>query len=196
MATSIQGTKIVFNDATEQLSAGGGWSGITQFTANGTYTSSANTTKVMIAIIGGGGGGGGGFVNGGGNTGGTGGFGVGCFTVTPSTAYTVTIGNGGNGGTASNNSFNPPNTGNAGNASSVGNLITANAGTGSANGTCPNSNVSGLVANERPNMATLLLSGGNIYLGYGGGGGNSWSENAVATNGSVGGKGAVTIYWN
>ena len=67
----------------------------TSFTSSGTFTSQLGQTKIDYLVVAGGGGGG--SVIGGG--GGGGGFRTGtCFSISPSTAYPITVGAGGAGG--------------------------------------------------------------------------------------------------
>ena len=78
---------------------------ITLFTADGTFTTDAATTKVYVTLCGGGAGGGGGGTQG--DTGGGGGGGGACkfnvpYTVSASTGYTVDVGAGGAGGAGGN----------------------------------------------------------------------------------------------
>lgn len=117
--------------------AAGGQVQFAVFASSGTWTCPAGVTRVKITCIGGGAGGNNNFV---GSTGGGGGVGIGYFTVTPGTNYTVTIGNGGAGQTVDGSS------GFAGTSSSVGSLITSTGGSAStipsnagAGGTCANS---------------------------------------------------------
>lgn len=105
------------------------------FASSGTWTCPAGVTRVKVTCIGGGGGNSGGSNT---NGGGGGGVGIGYFTVTPGTAYTITVGSGGAGVTSGNAG--------SGTSSSFGALITStggggmnNLGTPGAGGTSANS---------------------------------------------------------
>jgi len=144
-ATLTAGTGVTITNGggsiTIATSGGGGIAtDIDIFNSPGTFTTPANTTKVLAYVVSGGGGGGGGSFDpgnatgGGGGTGGSGVLGAAFLTVTGSTPYAITVGNGGNG-----TNFVPGpgarNAAGAGNASSFGNLLTANGGGGGNNST-------------------------------------------------------------
>jgi hypothetical protein len=102
--------------------AGGGNIQSQLFTASGSWTAPTGVTKVRLTVIGGGGG-----ASADGCTGyygGYGGYGYGVYTVTPGTAYTVTIGAGGAGANSQ------PASGSAGATSSFGALLSATGGGG------------------------------------------------------------------
>ena len=102
--------------------AGGGNIQSQLFTASGSWTAPTGVTKVRLTVIGGGGG-----ASADGCTGyygGYGGYGYGVYTVTPGTAYTVTIGVGGAGANSQ------PASGSAGTTSSFGALLSAAGGGG------------------------------------------------------------------
>lgn len=120
------------------------------FTSSGTWTAPSGVTKVRVTVIGGGGGS---FFNGSTNAyGGQGGVAVGLYTVTPGTAYTVTVGTGGVGVTTG--------TGGAGGTSSFGALVSATGGTGGAtslNGT-GGAGTGGTITNSTSAGANLVYS--------------------------------------
>lgn len=101
------------------------------FFSSSSWTAPAGVTKVRVTVIGGGGGGV--TVNDCGNPevfGGPGGSIYAMVTVTPGTAYTVTVGNGGNG--VGNNNISANFTAGSGQTSSFGSLASATGGTGAA----------------------------------------------------------------
>jgi hypothetical protein len=112
-ATNSSGTPLVFNS-----------------TGSLTWTCPAGVTRIKLIVVGGGGGGAGGGGSKGVN-GGSGGVGVGFYTVTPTTAYSITIGAGGAGG-------NGGSAGGAGGSSSFGSLLTATNGSGGSGGSRTN----------------------------------------------------------
>jgi len=111
-----------------------------------TWTAPAGVTKVRVTAIGGGGGGSGSIGGNDGFSGGFGGVGIGYYTVTPSTGYTVTVGAGGNGG--NNNAA-----GTSGGSSSFGSLLTATGGQGGP--------TSGYATNGSASLANIRNSNGN-----------------------------------
>lgn len=125
-ATLTAGTNMTITNASGSitLAATSGQFQTQLFTASGTWTAPAGVTKARVTVIGGGGGGGTDPCGGGG--GGDGGGVTALVTVTPGTAYTITIGTGGANGN--------PN-GGAGTTSSFGSLATATGGTGAINST-------------------------------------------------------------
>ena len=143
MPITVSGTSITFNDSTTQTTAFTGGGGQLQFslalrgsainssgtplvfnsTGSCTWTCPSGVTKIKLIVIGGGGGGGGGGSSTNGTKGGSGGVGIGFYTVTPGTAYAVTIGAGANGASAFG-------TGGNGGSSSFGSLLTATGGVG------------------------------------------------------------------
>jgi hypothetical protein len=109
--------------------------GSLSFTTNGSFTPDPGVTSVRILVVGGGGGGGGSSDVGGGDnpgapatggTGGNGGQGWKTVSVTPGTAYAVTVGSGGVGGTPSYTSNHPATPG--GNTIFGSNLVVATGG--------------------------------------------------------------------
>lgn len=114
------------------------------FTASGTWTAPANCTRARVLVIGGGGGGAS-YNIAGSATGGRGGFGgvvLAMATVTPNTAYTVTVGAGGAGNNAGD--------GSAGTNSSFGSIATATGGGG------------GLIASQGTNGSGSVGAGGTL----------------------------------
>lgn len=204
MPITVSGTQITFNDATIQNtafpgSAGGGFTGLEVFNSPGTFTSPANTTKIYAIAVGGGGGGGqGGSLSSGYGTpaGGNGLVAAGVYSVTASTPYTITIGNGGNAPAFRGPGYNITAPGNSGNATSVGNLLTSNgggggggAGSGNANpgpsgasGNAPLATISG----DTRSVSTVMFSNN---AGYGGPG------NSDGNPGGNGTPGRVVIYY-
>ena len=91
------------------------------------WTVPSCVTQICIEIWGAGGGGGGSQSSNAAGGGGGGAYAFQCFTVTPGTAYAITLGVGGAGG-----GFNG--TGSTGSSSSVGGLISAGGGSGGGNG--------------------------------------------------------------
>lgn len=116
-APSTAGNYMVSNGTSwvSQAFAGGSQLQDQLFTASGTWTAPAGVTKARVTVIAGGGAGS--VTNG--TIGGQGGIAIGVYTVTPSTAYTVTVGL----GAANDSSVN-------GGTSSFGTLISATGGTG------------------------------------------------------------------
>ena len=141
------------------------------FTANGTWNCPAGITSVFVLVYGGGGGGGGGGYSststGRGSGGGGGGGGymkAQTLSVTPGTAYAITVGAGGAGGAVGTGYDH--NGGKSGGASSFGTLLSANGGSG---------------------------GGGGRYWGAGGKGGNGGSGGGGETPAPVeGGGGSET----
>jgi hypothetical protein len=149
---------------TFQAAAGGGFSGITVFTANGTFTIPTGKTTVKVTVVGGGGGG----ARGGtgdcctrGN-GGSSGMAIKYLTgLTPGNTLTVTRGGGGAGGTGSD-----PANGSAGGTSSVASgtqTITTISCTGGAAGTNVSQSGGGFnyAAGSLPTSGDLNLQGMN-----------------------------------
>jgi hypothetical protein len=142
--TAGTGINITNGGGTITIASSGGGGGISTdidlFNSPGTFTTPANTTKVLAYVVSGGGGGGtsvsGAEQSFSGGAGGSGVLGAAFLTVTGSTPYPVTVGTNGNGGI---NPGNAPANGNAGGASSFGNLLTSNGG-GGGNGAPGNVN--------------------------------------------------------
>lgn len=157
---------------------GGGFSNVQTFTSSGTFTTNSSTTLIYVIGCGAGGGGGGSIANGGGGGGGGAGSLVyqRMITVSPSTAYTVTVPSGGAGGPG--NSSGTATAGSAGAASTIvlsgTSLFNAPGGAGGAGA----SNTTGGAG------ATGILWGTN-----GGAGGN-----AVSNNGGVGTPGSTSYF--
>lgn len=152
------------------------------FTANGTYTPTPGTTRIVVKGQGAGGAGGGAGASGGGQViigsgGGAGGIAESFFTTGFTPTVAVTIGAGGTGVAGAN--------GNAGGASSFGALMTFSGGAGGLTG--------GLAAVSAAGQAAGGAStGGNIYSVPG----NS-SDQAIgsfASGGLVTGRGANSLY--
>ena len=157
----------------------GNLTGIQTFTADGTYTPTAGTTKVLVYVVGGGGAGGGADGDGG-NTGTSGGGGGGGATSIKfistglGATETVTVGAGGTGNSTGN--------GGAGGTSSFGSHATATGGGGGKGGT------GGGVSASATTRVKEGGSGGNISSGVGdvlisgqaGGNGISGSETNAA----------------
>lgn len=178
------------------------------FTAPGanTWTSPVSVNYIDVTLVGGGGGGGGsnGVVQGGG--GGGGGATIRRrITITPNTAYTITIGAGGFGSLTG--------AGAAGGDSTFGSLVTAKGGSGGAKGTSlgaaggagGSGNLNGLgggYAYVFPATGTSILNGtGAVIAGSSGGnggadpGGNGANSNPVESYaGASGGAGDTTLY--
>ena len=139
--------------------------------ASGTFTPPEGITKAYVIVVAGGGGGGGGFyrsytgdlagANTSGGTGGEGGMAIGTVTLTPGTAYTVTVGAGGAGSDTT--------TGGTGGTSSFSGL-SASGGLGGGAGTSSGTGVAG---------ANGTASGGNIYNGNVNA--SDWSTNLNST---------------
>jgi hypothetical protein len=153
----------------------------TLFTSNGTFISSAETTKIFVTGSGAGGGGGGGYgASGGGGGGAGGGF---CYriplTILASTGYAVIIGVGGSGGTGGQN--NVTNDGTNGGLSSIANAGTTLTLAGGPKGT-GGKNAPGVAGiGTGVGKAALLTIPGGIEVIAGGDGG------APATSGGGGG---------
>jgi len=142
----------------------GNLTGIQTFTANGTYTPTAGTTKVLVYVVGGGGGGGG--VDGQGSTksaagGGGGGGGTAMKLITSGLGATeaITIGAGGTAGASS------AGTGGTGGTSSFGSHCSATGGDGGIGGTA------------------AVPSNANMRLGGAGGAGSSGDVNVTGETG-------------
>ena len=201
-ATLTAGTGINITNGTGSITiAASGGGGLTTdidvFNSPGTFTTPANTTKVLAYVVSGSGGGGGGSFDPGNATGGAGGaggsgvLGVSFLTVTGSTPYAITVGTGG----AGSNVVPGPGARNAagtGNASSFGNLLTANGGGGGGNspgntsgnpGNAGTSPLSQITAQPSPGAAAAVWSpnagvGGNPGAFAPGPGGNGGAGNS------------------
>ena len=163
------------------------------FTATSSWTAPTGVTSINALVVAGGGGGGQGYSGtwfSGGGAGG-GGANAGTYSVTPSTAYTVTIGNGGG-------------TGGSGSSSSIAGVVTSNGGAGGGNGNNTRSGYGGATGGNSGNGANgvenssaggggtgYLWSTNGSYYGGGGGGGAGFSgwASAVAGPGGAGGGG-------
>lgn len=169
------------------------------FTTSGTYTAPAGVTLLHVLMRpgagggGGGGGGGNGFTGatGGGGGAGRGGGGAGAvqmirtwISVTPGTAYTVTIGAGGAGG-AGGGAAVSGSAGSAGGTTSFGSIVTLGKGTGpSTGGTGGNGGAAGSNGTSGAGGAAGT-TGGAVGAGYG-------TMIDVATAGANGGAGSAT----
>jgi hypothetical protein len=161
MPVTINPTNITFNDSSVQTTAFSGAVGNlqSQIFLSGTttnWTAPPGVTRVKVWCIAGGGSASGASGCGGirPRVGGWGGAGIGVYTVSPGTAYTVTVGAGGAGGTAGQ-------PGVTGGTSSFGTLISATGGVrglyngaSGANGTC----TTGTIRNG--NMVPPTVQGG------------------------------------
>lgn len=196
--TAGTGISITNGSGTITIATSGG-GGITtdidMFNSPGTFTTPANTTKVLAYVVSGGGGGGGGEPSNG-NVGGSGGSGVlgaAFLTVTGSTPYAITVGTGG----AGTNFVPGPgarNAAGAGNASSFGNLLTANGGGGGGNSTPSTNGNTGNVGTSPLSQVPAQPSPGAASA--------VWSPNAGApgaggssANGTSGSAGRVLIFY-
>jgi hypothetical protein len=175
MPITVSGTSITFNDATTQTTAFTGGGGQLQqslalrtsavnssgtplvYNSAGslTWTAPTGVTRVKVTCIAGGGAGGSTDPDGNnGGTGGGGGFAVGVYTVTPGTAYSVTVGVGGTGN------------GGSGGSSSFSSLISATGGSGgggAAGGRGPDgNNGAGTSGNIRNSVAGLNYTWASI----------------------------------
>jgi len=208
--------------AVSNLTASTGvFSNIQVFTASGTFTVPAGVTKVKATVVGGGGGGAGtnsGYGAGynGGGSGGAGGAAIGVFSVTPGTAYAVTVGAGGAGGTGAS----PPTNGTVGGTSSFGSFASATGGGGGINnggsnaGSAGGAGVGGTLnvpggygTDGQGDNFVLGGVGGASLLGGGGRAGDSGGENGQAFgsggggaygpagNGGSGANGVVILEW-
>lgn len=92
MSTQLGSSGLVVNSTTlsTAVTDRGTPISIVSFTSTGTYTVPSNCTRILVQLVGGGGG-----SAGYAESGGSGGFAEGTFTVTPGASYTVTIGGGG-----------------------------------------------------------------------------------------------------
>lgn len=146
-----------------------------------TFTVPTCTNYICIETWGGGGGGGGVSVtSGSGGGGGGGAYGSGCFTVTPGSGLSVTVGAGGAGGSIGNNGI-------SGSASSVGSVPLISAG-GGAYGVGVTTASSGAGGNGGTCSAYVNIpgyDGGNGIIGNCGTGG----KGGAGGNGGVGGNG-------
>lgn len=204
------------NPSWSSAASGGSLIRAPRFLTSGTsYTTPAGCTKIFVEAVGGGssgvGYGGGG--TGGGSGGGAGGYAARFFTVTPSTAYSYTIGAGGTGGTAQNNGGNTTFTVGA-------TTITASGGSGASGGTGTNGDININGVNGVPGTLSGTTfafggQGGNSYLGFGGGsviaasgssksgrdgvyggggGGAADLSTTIGYNGGSGGGGVIRIW--
>jgi hypothetical protein len=174
---------------------GGGFSNMQVFTAPGTFTTPASTTRMKISVVGGGGGGTDGTFQpvfpsptlypGGG--GGGGGSAIYVGAVTANTPYPITVGTAGiNGPNGSPNPYASPNS-TPGNSSSFGSLVSAtggnggtfaNAGGAGGTGTGGNLNLTGVkgykAVNQVPTVTVPAIGGGSgLGVSYGLGGGQA-----------------------
>jgi hypothetical protein len=145
------------------------------FTADGTFTPSADGFVEYLVIAGGGGGG----SNYGGG-GGAGGYRTGYLQVTASTAYSITVGAGGAGGAGSSNS------GADGNNSIFSTITSDGGGGGGAAGTAGRAGGSGGGAGTGVNP----WAGGTATTGQGNAGGYSNANGGAAGGGGAGAVGA------
>lgn len=149
--------------------------GVQRFTANGTYTPTAGTTRVIIEAVGGGGAGGGAATTGAGQYsagagGGSGAYSVGLFT-SGFSGLAVTIGTGGTGVSAG--------TGNNGGTTSVGGIITAPGGLGGP--TVASSAGPSLSGGGAPGAVGVISGGTTIKLSLGISGGYVALSTAATT---------------
>lgn len=100
------------------------------FAATGTWTAPAGVTRVRATVVGGGGGAAANNNDDRFAQGGYGGYGVGVYTVVPSTTYTITVGAGGNGSTLGGGSGGLGTSGTAGQQSSFGSFLICSGGGG------------------------------------------------------------------
>lgn len=163
--------------------------GISRFTAGGTFVVPAAVTTVYVTAVGGGGGGGGSGDNNLGNgptgsCGGGGGAGQSVFrtpiTVTPGASLAVVIGGAGGGGTGSTQGSNNATGGGSGGTTSLGgSLVALNGGTGgssgqSANASGRNGPLGGVgYPDGGPGSDGAASGSGNGWVGAGGAGGSS-----------------------
>ena len=155
---------------------------------NLTFTPPTGVTRVKLFVIAGGGGGAGNNC-GGGQSGGYGGAGVGIYTVTPGTGYTVTVGVGGASQVAPSSG-----SGSAGGSSSFGSLLTATGGGGGIFGSADGANGSAALANIRNSNALGTTfdkmvspwAGQNASAGTGTTSQTVWSVGSRWTPGSYG----------
>lgn len=160
MPITVSGTQITFNDATVQTTAFTGGGGAIQYslatrataynsngtplvfnsTGNFTWTCPSGVTRVRVTVIAGGCG-----INNFGGYNGAGGIGIGVYTVTPGTAYSVLVGAAAAGVTGLGGVG-------AGGTSSFGSLISATGGSGGSgggtNGASANANIRSSNAND------------------------------------------------
>ena len=155
-------------------SGGGSLLRQTVFTASGTWTKGAGTTKILAQGVGGGGGGGGGayFSSGGG----AGGYASKFVNVTSISTVSVTIGSGGAGGSSAN--------GTSGGTTSFGSHFTCNGGMGGQYNNAYTSSKGGLGGSA---------SGGDVNIS-GGCGGSGVKGIPSYYNYSTGGIGASSFY--
>jgi hypothetical protein len=174
-----------------------GFSRVVNLTTSQSWTVPAGVTRLKLRVVGGGGGGGGGTSSYGGGGGGAGGYAEGCFTVTPGTAYAVTVGAGGAGSGAGA-------TGQSGGTSSFGTLCGATGGSGGASGSGSSAGGSGGAGYGAPiiqsggygtdgqgNGITFPGNGGASHLG---GGGRGASGGGAPANGQAAGSGGGGCY--
>ena len=206
MPITVNNNTITFNDSTTQTTAFTGGGGNLQFslalrgsainssgtplvfnsTGSCTWTCPAGVTKVKLIVVGGGGGGSGDYQ--GGTLGGYGGFGMGFYTVTPGTAYAVTIGAGASGAGGGG-------TGGTGGSSSFGSLLTATGGTGGVReyGQRTNGSASlGTIKNNNTGGAgSEVVSGPQYIAENNAGSAQNYTTSLLYSAGSAGQNGSV-----
>lgn len=191
VAAGANGNVLTSNGTTWTSSAlpAGGFTNLLFVTTTGPFTTPATTTRVKITCMGGGGasasGTGGGFppVPTTGAPGGMGGLAIGCYTVLPSTSYTVTVGGGGTfpGGTGGTSSFTTL-------ISATGGTAGTGAGTPAVPGTA-GSGISGDVNFSGNGTTSWLGYGFRNYptgIGYGVGAVGGTGPGASGQNGTAG----------
>lgn len=181
-------------------------------TSGTSYTTPSNCTRIYVECVGGGGGGSYAFTGAGG--GGGGGYAAKYFTVTPSTTYTYSIGQGGSAGVSGSGGVG----GTTSFIVSIGSSISANGGTGGGPGNNGGSGGSGVDGdiNLKGNGGGYGLEVSSYYYGghgggsvYGGGahspgngngiagsngGGGSGGSGSGANTGGAGGNGLIIIW--
>jgi hypothetical protein len=177
VAPSTTGNVLTSNGTSWVSSAPSGGGSLlrqTVFTASGTWTKGAGTTKILAQGVGGGGGGGGGayFSSGGG----AGGYASKFVNVTSISTVSVTIGSGGAGGSSAN--------GTSGGTTSFGSHFTCNGGMGGQYNNAYTSSKGGLGGSA---------SGGDVNIS-GGCGGSGVKGISGSYNYSTGGIGASSFY--
>ncbi len=201
------------SDATFQAPSGGGGGGsfvkVTVFSAGGTWTPDASTTKIMVEVIGAGGGGGGSSTASNSNVGGGGGAGGYSKRFIPSATYggsqTVTIGTGGSGGSAAvgsnggNSSFGSLAVGNGGNGGQFG-YGAQGFSLGGGGGTATTGDINCTGANGIFGIAISGINGcggigANTIYGAGGQGGTA-SNGSNGTGFGSGGGGSSSVFGN
>ena len=181
--------------ALEFGSAGGGMIGMQVFTSSGTYTKSANTTKIKVIVTGGGGGGGSGSNNYNSlSGGGAGGTAIKFITSGIGSTETVTVGQGGSGASSgSNNTY-----GVAGGTSSFGSHCSATGGHRGSDSSDPSHSdyTSGVGSNGDINIVGGSAFGyqggdtGTDYAGGSNGGASYWGGGGMvgSNNGQYNGQ--------